>query len=320
MASRIYAFLLANNTAVDVTGNTFANIVNPDPATSATWGAGVRTYTPGSAFALNLDGNTFTDNAVGLGIRAGSDVAPGAITITHNVFNGNDNDIVNQGTATTDLAPSGNNTFDSVLLSGATDGQLLALADKMLDGVDMAGTGSVVLKAGHVYLTANSFFAPGTTAPSLQRAVDTAHDGDTIHVGAGAYSGTATTTVDNLTVTAPAGATGLALVLGTGVHNITLLDASNIDVTGNTLANTADRQRRSTRFARRRRRRRHHDRRHRQRHLRGRQCRRRGDGSGRARHDHGAGRGELHARRRTSRTSRSPALPRSMPPAISSTS
>ena len=232
-----YAFLLANNTAVDVTGNTFANIVNPDPATSATWGAGVRTYTPGSAFALNLDGNTFTDNAVGLGIRAGSDVAPGAITITHNVFNGNDNDIVNQGTATTDLAPSGNNTFDSVLLSGATDGQLLALADKMLDGVDMAGTGSVVLKAGHVYLTANSFFAPGTTTPSLQRAVDTAHDGDTIHVGAGAYSGTATTTADNLTVTAPAGATGLALVLGTGVHNITLLDASNIDVTGNGLAN-----------------------------------------------------------------------------------
>jgi Ca2+-binding RTX toxin-like protein len=79
--------------------------------------------------------------------------------------------------------------------------------------------------------------AGGTTTPSLQRAVDTAHNGDTIHVGAGAYSGTATTGADNLTVTAPAGATGLALVLGTGVHNITLLDASNIDVTGNGLAN-----------------------------------------------------------------------------------
>ena len=233
-----YGFLLANNTNVDVTGNTFANIVNPDP-TVGSWGAGVRTYTPGPFFGLDLDGNTFTNNAVGLGIRAGSDVAPGAITITNNVFNGaSQTHIVNQGLTTTDVTPSGNNTFDSVLLSGATDDQLLALADHVLDAVDNASYGSVVLKAGHVYLTANSFFTPGgTTTPSLQRAVDTAHDGDTIHVGAGAYSGAATTLADNLTVTAPAGASGLALVLGTGVHNITLLDASNIDVTGNGLAN-----------------------------------------------------------------------------------
>ena len=233
-----YGFLLANNTNVDVTGNTFANIVNPDP-TVGSWGAGVRTYTPGQFFGLDLDGNTFTNNAVGLGIRAGSDVAPGAITITNNVFNGaSQTHIVNQGLTTTDVTPSGNNTFNSVLLSGATDDQLLALADHVLDAVDNASYGSVVLKAGHVYLTANSFFvAGGTTTPSLQRAVDTAHNGDTIHVGAGAYSGTATTVADNLTVTAPAGATGLALVLGTGVHNITLLDASNIDVTGNGLAN-----------------------------------------------------------------------------------
>ena len=233
-----YGFLLANNTNVDVTGNTFANVVNPDP-TVGSWGAGVRTYTPGPFFGLDLDGNTFTNNAVGLGIRAGSDVAPGAITITNNVFNGaSQTHIVNQGLTTTDVTPSGNNSFNSVLLSGATDDQLLALADHVLDAVDNASYGSVVLKAGHVYLTANSFFVPGgTTTPSLQRAVDTAHDGDTIHVGAGAYSGAATTVADNLTVTAPAGATGLALVLGTGVHNITLLDASNIDVTGNGLAN-----------------------------------------------------------------------------------
>ena len=38
-------------------------------------------------------------------------------------------------------------------------------------------------------------------------------------------------------MTAPAGATGLALALGAGVLNITLLGASNIDVTGNGLAN-----------------------------------------------------------------------------------
>ncbi len=124
-------------------------------------------------------------------------------------------------------------------LSDASEAQLLALADKVVDGVDNASYGSVVLKAGNIYLTPNSFFAPGTTTPSLQRAVDTAHDVDTVHVGAGAYGagGTATTTVDHLTVTAPAGATGLALTLGTAVHDITLLGASSIGVTGNELAN-----------------------------------------------------------------------------------
>ncbi len=231
-----YALLLANDTDVDVTGNTFANIVNPDPSV-ATWGAGVRTYTPGSGFGLNLDGNTFTGNAVGLGIRAGSVIAPGAVTITNNTFDGNANVVVNQGTATTDVVLAGNNAVDTVQLSGATEAQLLALADHIVDAVDNASYGSVVLKDGHVYLTANSFFAPGTTTPSLQRAVDTAQAGDTIHVGAGAYSDAATTAVDNLTVTAPAGATGLALTLGAGVLNITLLGASNIDVTGNGLAN-----------------------------------------------------------------------------------
>ena len=38
-------------------------------------------------------------------------------------------------------------------------------------------------------------------------------------------------------MTAPAGATGLALKLSTGVLSITLLGGSNINVTGNTLAN-----------------------------------------------------------------------------------
>ncbi len=234
-----YGFLLANNTDVDVTGNSFSNIVNPDPS-NATWGAGVRTYTPGASFGLNLDGNSFTDNAVGLGIRLGSDLPPGSVTITNNTFDGNTHDIVNQGTPTSDLTLGGDNIFDSVKLSDATDDQLLALSDKMVDAVDNASYGSVVLNAGDVYFTADSFFAPGTTTPSLQRALDAAHDGDTVHVGPGDFSGpagTATTAADHLTITAPADATGLAITLGTGVHDITLLDESDINVTGNELAN-----------------------------------------------------------------------------------
>lgn len=232
-----YGVMLANNTDVDVTGNVFANIVNRDPSVTPTWGSGVRTYDPGAFYDLNIDGNIFTGNYAGIGVRLGSDVAPGAVTITNNVFSGNGHHIIHQGTAATDILIAGNNTFDSVLLSDATDAQLLALADQIIDGVDDGAYGFVVLKPGHIYLTENSFFAPGTTEPSLQRAIDGTVAGDVIHVGAGTYAGLATVTVDNLTVTTAAGAIGLAVVLGPGVANITLAGDGNIDVTGNDSAN-----------------------------------------------------------------------------------
>ena len=235
-----YGVLLANNTHVDVTDNTFANIVNPDPTVSPTWGAGVRTYAPGASFGLNLDGNTFTDNAVGLGIRLGSDLPSGSVTITDNTFDGNTDHIINQGTPASDLTLGGDNSFDSVKLSDATDDQLLALSDKIVDAVDNASYGSVVLNAGDVYFTADSFFEPGTTTPSLQRAINTAHDGDTVHIGPGDFSGpagTATTAADDLTITAPSDATGISVTFGTGVHDITLQGESDINVTGNELGN-----------------------------------------------------------------------------------
>ncbi len=58
-----------------------------------------------------------------------------------------------------------------------------------MDAIDVSGFGLVRLRAGNVYVTPNSFYAPdGTTAPSIQRGVDAASAGDTVNVEAGTYA------------------------------------------------------------------------------------------------------------------------------------
>ena len=208
-----YGFLLANNTNVDVTGNTFANIVNPDP-TVGSWGAGVRTYTPGPFFGLNLDGNTFTDNAVGLGIRAGSDVAPGAITITNNVFNG-----TSQTTSST--------RADDDRSDAERQQQLRLGAAVRRDRRPAAGAGrprrrcrgQCQLRLGRAQgrprlshgRTASSRPAGPPRRACSGRSIPPTTATPSMSAPGAYWPGAATTTADNLTVTAPAGATGLAL-------------------------------------------------------------------------------------------------------------
>ena len=80
-----------------------------------------------------------------------------------------------------------------VTLGAANLPQLFGIADKDVDGVDIAGAGLVRLKANNVYVTPNSFYNPGpvspaivdTTSPSIQRAVNVASSGDTVNIGSG---------------------------------------------------------------------------------------------------------------------------------------
>ena len=86
------------------------------------------------------------------------------------------------------LSVDGTNTFDGVLLSTATDVQIFAIEDKIVDAVDVSGYGLVQLKANNIYVTPLSFFAAGgTTTPSIQRGIDAASAGNTVNVEAGTY-------------------------------------------------------------------------------------------------------------------------------------
>jgi len=79
-------------------------------------------------------------------------------------------------------------TFGGILASTATLAQLSIIEDNILHGVDVVGLGLVRVRAGNVYVTPNSFFAPATTTPSIQRTIDLASPGDTINAGPGTYA------------------------------------------------------------------------------------------------------------------------------------
>jgi len=92
-------------------------------------------------------------------------------------------------TSSGEIDPAGNNVFDGVTLGTATDSQLYAIEDKIVDSVDVSGYGFVRLKAGNVYVTPNSFYTPGgTSTPSIQRGIDAASTDDTVNVEAGTYT------------------------------------------------------------------------------------------------------------------------------------
>ncbi len=75
------------------------------------------------------------------------------------------------------------------LPSDMTLGELFALEDLIQHKVDYAALGLVRVKAANLYVTSNSFVAPATTAPSIQRAIDAADAGWTVNVGNGTYAG-----------------------------------------------------------------------------------------------------------------------------------
>ena len=83
-----------------------------------------------------------------------------------------------------------NTTFDGINVNSATNAQLFAVADEIVDASDVDHVGLVTLKSGQSYVTPNSFFTDGisfTSKASIQRAISAASAGDTINVAAGTY-------------------------------------------------------------------------------------------------------------------------------------
>jgi len=108
-------------------------------------------------------------------------------------------------------------TFDGVSAFSAMTADAYAIVDKIVDGVDIPTLGLVRLKANQVYVTAASFLAPFTTTPNIQRAVDAASSGDTVHIQAGTYTGSVSTAGKIITLS-PGDSPGQVTLIG----NLTL--------------------------------------------------------------------------------------------------
>src|SRR5207253_2100789 len=104
-------------------------------------------------------------------------VASGAtlVTLGNNSFNATGNYIESHGALEIDATTD---TF-AVVPAPSTLSDYFTIEDRIIDGLDATGAGLVRLNAGNVYVTQQS--------GSIQRGVDQASDGDTIHVQAGTF-------------------------------------------------------------------------------------------------------------------------------------
>ncbi len=181
-----------------ISGNTFDNIKRHSTDLPLGWyGAGILLFNPSFSGPVNISSNTFQNSDCG--IRTASD--GGAFTETgsnlhfsNNTFSGNIYDIVNKMPAVT-FTLDGDNKIAGATLSSATTAQLFAVEDKIVHKIDKSTFGFVNFKPNNVYVTANSFFIPGsTTTPSIERGIDAASAGYTVNVVSGTYDGDVNTT------------------------------------------------------------------------------------------------------------------------------
>lgn len=103
--------------------------------------------------------------------------------------------------------------------SEMTNSELIQLEDRVVHKVDVDTLGFVNMKPNHVFVTLNSFLAPLTTTPRIQRAVNAAGavDGFTVNIEPGTYNGT-TTVSQNMTF--DASTTGVVVSSDLGMNGI----------------------------------------------------------------------------------------------------
>jgi hypothetical protein len=118
-----YGILLANDCGETVSNNIFDNIQNPNPSGSASWGAGVRFYTPSGNGPVSITGNTFENSYVGIGVRPGDSIASMNVTIKNNTFGpGNNSNIVNSGSGAIDATYNSWGTTNATTIGASITG------------------------------------------------------------------------------------------------------------------------------------------------------------------------------------------------------
>lgn len=169
----------------EITSGMTVNVGNNSIGTNS---QGVRFASILSGGIASVTGNIFTDHtdpATGLRVNAATG---STITVTGNSFK-NALFVDNQGAQGFNLASNAADLgLGGFLLSSATVSQFYDVADRVWDAVDVATRGYVALQAGNVYVTPNSFVTP-TTVANIQRAIDVATTGDTVHIKGGSYTG-----------------------------------------------------------------------------------------------------------------------------------
>lgn len=83
---------------------------------------------------------------------------------------------------------TGGNTYNAVASGAATLPQLFAIEDLIDHKVDESWRGLVTVTPLNTYVTTNSFIAPATTTPSIQRGIDAASNGWTVNVTSGTFT------------------------------------------------------------------------------------------------------------------------------------
>jgi filamentous hemagglutinin family protein len=155
---------------LNIVGNTFANN-NQVLAIEPGRGLSTNTFLAGNTFTNNRYGIYMPNNAVAGGavtFGAGNDFIAGADTVQH---------IVWRSASGLDLT---NVAFNGKLGSAMSLGELFDVEDLISHGTDVAGRGLARVKAGEIFVT--------TGSGSVQRGVDVAAQGDTVHVDAGTYA------------------------------------------------------------------------------------------------------------------------------------
>jgi putative cell wall-binding protein len=149
---------------------------------------------------VNISGNTFAGNVHD--IRLDHNPANNNNVIGPNSFSGSSSAIRNNTTANIDISTTAvGSTFGGIALTGDTSlADLFAIEDQIIHKVDVGTLGFVRVKAAEVFVTANSF--RGTDTPSIQRGVDAATAGDTVHVASGTYTGNVSLSKNGLTLRA----------------------------------------------------------------------------------------------------------------------
>ena len=185
--------------------------------------------TGANANTITLSGNTITNNNVNASL-------PSAAIIQQSV-----------GTRLT-AVHSTPNSFNGVnVTSSSTNSSLFSIADQIADSIDAANLGTVILKASSIFVTPNSFWSPSSTsAPAIQRGLDSAASADTVTVQSGAYPDTSlSASVNNSSLSVSTGVTASGggsfsspVTLAAGITSFSLAGDLPLDITGNTTGNT----------------------------------------------------------------------------------